>query len=87
MRDSRLLDHAASNPAAPNTHLTVGGRKSPALAGNGPYIARPTDASLPRNMPVGTYLKKQKLHLYYERNEKRANDLSVILWRGHRRAE
>jgi hypothetical protein len=39
-----------------------------------------TDASLPRSMPVGTYLKKQKWHLYYERNEQRVNDFPIVFY-------
>ena len=32
------------------------------------YLAGPTDASLPRSMPVGTQIKKEPWSLYYERN-------------------
>ena len=32
------------------------------------YVAGPTDASLPRSMPVGTQIKKQRWSLYYQRN-------------------
>jgi hypothetical protein len=35
---------------------------------NHTYVAGPTDASLPRSMPVGTQIKKQSWNLYYERN-------------------
>ena len=38
-----------------------------------------TDASLPRSRPVGTYLKKHKWQLYYERNEHRVNDFPIAL--------
>jgi hypothetical protein len=44
------------------------------------YVAGPTDASLPRSMPVGTYLKKQKWHLYYERNEQRVDDFPIFFY-------
>jgi len=32
------------------------------------YVAGSTDASLPRSMPVGTQIKKQRWSLFYERN-------------------
>jgi hypothetical protein len=32
------------------------------------YVAGATDASLPRSMPVGTQIKKERGSLYYERN-------------------
>lgn len=44
------------------------------------YIAGPTDASLPRDMPVGTYLNKQKWHLYYQRNEQRVDDFPIFFY-------
>jgi hypothetical protein len=44
------------------------------------YVAGPTDASLPRSMPVGTHLKKQRWRLYYERNEQRVDDFPVFFY-------
>ena len=38
------------------------------------YLAGPTGASLPRSMPVGTRVKKERWHLYFERNGRREND-------------
>jgi hypothetical protein len=32
------------------------------------YVAGPTDRDLPRNMPVGTKIKKNKWHLDFEKN-------------------
>ena len=41
------------------------------------YVAGPTDASLPRSMPVGTRLKKIRWRLDYERDGQLVDDLSV----------
>lgn len=45
------------------------------------YLAGPTDASLPRSMPVGTSVKKERWHLYYERNGRRENDSFPVVLR------
>ncbi len=37
------------------------------------YVSGPTDATLPRSMPVGTRLKKERWHLSYERDGQREN--------------
>jgi hypothetical protein len=44
------------------------------------YIAGATDASLPRRMPVGTYLKKQRWHLSYERNNQYVDDFPLFFY-------
>jgi len=44
------------------------------------YTAGPTDASLPRSMPVGTYLKKQRWRLDYEKNGQRVDDFGVFFY-------
>jgi len=41
------------------------------------YTAGPTDASLPRSMPVGTYIRKEPGHFYYERNGDRVDDFPI----------
>jgi hypothetical protein len=42
------------------------------------YIAGATDASLPRSMPVGTYIKKQRWHTSYERNGQQVDDFGTL---------
>jgi hypothetical protein len=44
------------------------------------YVAGFTDASLPRSMPVGTYLKKQRWHLDYERNRRHVDDFPIFFY-------
>ena len=44
------------------------------------YVAGPTDASLPRSMPVGTHLKKQRWALSYERNGERLDDFNSLFY-------
>jgi hypothetical protein len=44
------------------------------------YVAGPTDASLPRSMPVGTYLKKPRWHLDYWRNKQRVDDFPIFFY-------
>jgi hypothetical protein len=44
------------------------------------YVAGATDASLPRSMPVGTSLKKQRWHLDYEKNGQRVDDFGVSFY-------
>jgi hypothetical protein len=44
------------------------------------YVAGATDASLPRSMPVGTSLKKQRWHLAYEKNGQRVDDFGVSFY-------
>jgi hypothetical protein len=38
------------------------------------YVAGPTSDSLPRSMPIGTCLKKQRWQLFYERDGQRIDD-------------
>ncbi len=42
--------------------------------------AGPTEASLPRSMPVSTRIKKQRWHLGFERNGQQVNDFSVFFY-------
>ena len=44
------------------------------------YVAGATDASLPRSMPVGTNLKKERWHLDYEKNGERVEDFGVFFY-------
>ena len=44
------------------------------------YVADPTDASLPRSMPIGTYIRKERGHFYYDRNGHRVDDFSVSFY-------
>jgi hypothetical protein len=44
------------------------------------YIAGPTDASLPRNMPVGTHIGKRRWRVSYERDGERVNDFSLLFY-------
>ncbi len=41
------------------------------------YVAGATDASLPRSLPVGTRLTKQKWRLDYEKNGQNINDFPI----------
>jgi hypothetical protein len=41
------------------------------------YVAGATDASLPRNIPVGSYIKKRRWHLSYEQDTHRIYDFSI----------
>lgn len=44
------------------------------------YIAGATDASLPRSLPVGTTINKQRWHLDYEKNGQRVEDFGVFFY-------
>jgi hypothetical protein len=44
------------------------------------YIAGPTDASLPRNLPVGTYLKKHRWRVTYERDGSPIDDFPLFFY-------
>ncbi len=46
------------------------------------YIAGPTDKSLPRRMPTGTYLSKNKYELSYVRDGQRVQDFPVGFYLG-----
>ena len=63
-------------PLAPARHGTEYTLRTPD-GSNVPYVAGATDASLPRNIPVGTYIKKQRFRLSYERNGQEINDFSL----------
>jgi hypothetical protein len=41
------------------------------------YVAGPSDATLARSMPVGTYLRKKRWHVDYERNGQEVDDFSL----------
>jgi hypothetical protein len=57
------------------THYTLRG-----LDGDSVYVAGPTDASLPRSLPIGTHLRKQRWHLDYERNGERVDDFPISFY-------
>jgi hypothetical protein len=42
------------------------------------YVAGPTYGFLPRSMPVGTQIKKQRWQLGYERNGEPVNDFPIF---------
>jgi len=44
------------------------------------YTAGPTDASLSRSMPVGTYIRKQRWHFSYERNGQQVDDFGLYFY-------
>jgi hypothetical protein len=44
------------------------------------YIAGSTDASLSRNIPVGSYIKKRRWHLSYERDGQQVDDFSISFY-------
>jgi hypothetical protein len=44
------------------------------------YVAGATDASLPRNIPVGRYIKKRRWQLSYEQDNHRIDDFSVLFY-------
>lgn len=46
------------------------------------FSAGPTDLSLPRDLPIGTALKKEKWKLNYELNGKTINDFPVYSYVG-----
>jgi len=63
-------------PLAPARHGTEYTVRTPE-GSNFRYTAGATDASLPRNMPVGTYIKKQRWRHSYERNGHEIDDFSL----------
>ena len=44
------------------------------------YVAGATDASLPRSLPVGTYLRKKKWRLSYTENGEIVNDFPISFY-------
>jgi hypothetical protein len=46
------------------------------------YIAGPTDSSLPRSMPVGTTLRKQRWQIGYERDGRWVSDFGLPFYLG-----
>lgn len=44
------------------------------------YTAGPTDSSLARSIPVGTYLRKKRWHVDYERDGHRVDDFGLPLY-------
>ncbi len=44
------------------------------------YVAGPTDASLPRSLPLGTYLRKKKWSLSYTENGRIVNDFPILFY-------
>ena len=67
------------SPLAPARHGTEYVVRSPDSR-NIIYIAGATDASLPRNIPVGAYIKKQRWHLSYERDGQKIDDFSILFY-------
>lgn len=46
------------------------------------YVAGPTDASLPRRLSIGTYLKKERYALAWMQNQKIVNDFPLWFYFG-----
>jgi hypothetical protein len=46
------------------------------------YVAGPTDASLPRDLPVGTCIQKKRWEIGYMRNGTRVDDFPVYFYMG-----
>jgi hypothetical protein len=44
------------------------------------YIAGPTDKALPRRLPVGTVINKDKWQLFYSINGREVNDFPVVFY-------
>jgi hypothetical protein len=70
------LDHPSTGAPRYSTHYTLRGSDG----GDYSYVAGATDASLPRSLPVGTRLKKQKWHLDYEKDGQVINDFPIALY-------
>jgi hypothetical protein len=68
-------------PLAPARHRTKYTFRTPD-GGSVLYIAGATGASLPRNMPVGTYIKKQRWRLSYERDGQKIDDFGIPFYAG-----
>jgi hypothetical protein len=68
-------------PPAPARHGTEYTFRTPD-GENVRYIAGATDASLPRNIPVGTYIKKRRWSLSYERNGQKIDDFGTPFYAG-----
>jgi hypothetical protein len=63
-------------PLAPARHGTEYMLRTPE-GDTGRYVAGATDASLPRNIPVGSYIKKRRWQLSYEQDNHRIDDFSI----------
>jgi hypothetical protein len=70
------LDHPSTGAPRYSTHYILRGPNG----GDFSYVAGATDASLPRRLPVGTRLKKQKWHLDYEKNGQTIDDFPIALY-------
>ena len=46
------------------------------------YVAGPTDASLPRRLSVGAYLKKERYELAWQKNQNIVNDFPLGFYLG-----
>lgn len=46
------------------------------------YVSGPTDRSLQRNMPIGTYIKKNRYELSWIKNKETINDFPLIFYVG-----
>jgi len=66
-------------PLAPARHGTENVFKNPEGRTLN-YIAGPTDASLPRSMPVGTYIKKRRWHFSYERDGQPVDEFGIVFY-------
>jgi hypothetical protein len=44
------------------------------------YVAGPTDASLPRRLPVGTHITKRRFDVSWERDGKTINDFPILFY-------
>lgn len=46
------------------------------------YISGPTDGYLPRSMPIGTKIRKQRWHFAFEMDGKTINDFPILFYAG-----
>jgi hypothetical protein len=78
--DGRIVSSNTAEGIRPVTAYTI-----QAPHGESSYIAGPTDDSLPRRMPIGTYIRKNKYDLSYSKDGKIINDFPLgfhLLWLG-----
>jgi hypothetical protein len=77
--DGTIISSTTTQGVRPVTYYTIQSTDGQQQS----LVAGPTDESLPRGMPVGTIIQKNKFELSYARNGQRVQDFplgSHVLW-------
>ena len=76
--DGRIVSSQTTSGNRPSTYYVVRGSDGV----DSEYVAGATDSSLPRHLPVETYIKKHKYDLSWQKNQVIVDDFPLYFYMG-----